>query len=872
MSAARHLNPDPVALVVARLEARGCEPKPTGSDSWEARCPAHEGTRRNLSVGRGDTGAALVHCHHEPGCELADVLAALDLKPADLFATERADQRTASTKGPRKGPGFVSAVAAAEWLAKKSRATSTWMWPYRDDNGRDVMAMIRLDDGDGGKTYRPVHRRADGWHFGDPDGPLPLYNLPVVRTAEVVVHVEGEKAADVATRLGLASTTTAHGAKSPGKTDLTPLAGKRVVIVPDHDEPGEAYALGLQRRMAKLDPRPTVSVVRLESLWKTEAEIAEGSDLAEWVSDGVPESWSTDQCRTAFMEAVEATAPVELDSLPRPEPKKKTVAASPGPRPAEVGNKPLIVCGSEDPSEGLKTWTPKALAALSAANHPTPSVYLRDGTLCRLRAKDDGGPPTIEIMGVDALRGALDRAACWGSEIQTKRGPSIAYGPPRLDLVKDVLAMPSYDTDAFPPLDAVAESPRFLPGGRLVMEPGYHREGRLFYSPSPDLAGLVVPEKPTSAQVAESVALLRDELLCDFPFADQASRANSVGLMLLPFVRLMIDGPTPLHHIEASTEGTGKGLLGKVLAMPSLGRDLASTPQKESEAEWRKAITSALMAGSTFVFWDNLANPRSWDGTPGPIDSGTLAAALTERVWRDRLLGGNTEVSIPIRSVFASSGNNVAWSLELKRRLVRHELMAPCENPSLRTGFRHDPLLVWAKAQRRVLTHACLILCRHWIAEGMPPGGQVMGSYESYARTIGGILMACGIEGFLANRKSLVEASPEAGAWSGLVEQWHRTHSTRLVSTADLWKLIRGDDAMSERFHDRLGEGSDNSQKTRLGKALEAQENRVWGGWRITRSTARVRNGVVLWRLRDPSESDPADEQETEATNGRPAF
>jgi hypothetical protein len=522
--------------------------------------------------------------------------------------------------------------------------------------------------------------------------------------------------------------------------------------------------------------------------------------------------------------------------------------------------KPRIICGFEDPEEGLKLWTPAALDSLAKANHPTPRTFQRGGVLSRIKVHDEGGPPTIEPLTPAALRGALDRAACWADVQITKKGSTLKFGPPRMDIVQDILALPSHNTESFPPIDLVVESPRFLPNGRLILKPGYSRPGRLFYAPPPELAGLDVPGRPTAKDVCDAVRLILDELLVDFPFANQASRANALAVALLPFVRLLIDGSTPDHHFTASTEGTGKGLCAAACAFPSLGRELDLHSQKEDEAEWRKALTSAFVAGGSHYFIDNMYNPLGWDDIPRDVDSGTLAMAWTTRYYSDRLLGGNKNARIKVLTVFMSSGNNVMFSRELKRRLVLIELVAPCENPSALTGFKHDPLLGWARENRLALTRACLLLCRHWIVEGMPAGDQVMGSFEVYARTMGGILGACGVEGFLANRPQAIARDAEADRWCGLVAEWHKVHQTGPVTTAELWKLIGENAALADSFSDLLGDGKPNSQKTKLGKALDRSEGRVWGDWRVTRCKAEARTGVALWRLRDPSL--PADEAE----------
>lgn len=516
---------------------------------------------------------------------------------------------------------------------------------------------------------------------------------------------------------------------------------------------------------------------------------------------------------------------------------------------------PEIVCGSEEQTEGLKTWTPKALEALKRRNQRYGYLFQRGGKLARLRQNDDDEPPVIELFALDSLRGELDRSACWGHEVFTKRGKEIRYGPPRSEIVRDIQALSELDQEAFPPLDQVVESPRFLPDGSLPLKEGYHRAGRFYYKPHPELAHLDVPKAPTVADVEQARGLLLDDLLVDFIFKTQASKANTIACMLLPFVRAMIDGPTPNHHFGASTEGTGKTLLATVAAYPSLFRELDLSPQKESEAEWRKALTSWFAKGASHVYIDNMYNPMGWDDMPLLVDSGTLAMAWTSRYYRDRLLGGNQEVRIKIQCVFMSSGNNVGFSRELIRRIVPIDLVTECENPSTRTGFKHDPLMSWVKENRRDLVRACLTLCQHWFAEGCPSGSQIMGSYEVYTRTMGGILDACGIDGFLRNRPRAVTRDMESDRWGALIEAWYNARQRSPISTGQLHEIIRENSELSEAFDDLLGDGGQISQKARLGKALQRHENRVWKGHRIVRVLGtRTANKTAVWKLQDPAD------------------
>src|SRR5262249_31109744 len=91
-----------------------------------------------------------------------------------------------------------------------------------------------------------------------------------------IFDFEGEKCTDLARDLGLPATTTAHGARLPHKTDLSPLAGKVIILVLDAGPAGEAYGTKLLTLLARLTPRPTVKVVRRPGL-------ADGADIEQWL-------------------------------------------------------------------------------------------------------------------------------------------------------------------------------------------------------------------------------------------------------------------------------------------------------------------------------------------------------------------------------------------------------------------------------------------------------------------------------------------------------------------------------------------------------------------------------------------------------------
>src|SRR6476659_2361881 len=110
--------------------------------------------------------------------------------------------------------------------------------------------------------------------------------MPELAGAQQIFVCEGEKACDLARKLGVVATTSAHGAQSPRRSDWSPLAGQSVVILPDHDVPGERYANAVVKILARQNPRPRVKIIRLTDLWRTSVPIPDGGDIAEWLEKG----------------------------------------------------------------------------------------------------------------------------------------------------------------------------------------------------------------------------------------------------------------------------------------------------------------------------------------------------------------------------------------------------------------------------------------------------------------------------------------------------------------------------------------------------------------------------------------------------------
>lgn len=305
------------------------------SNPKSIRCPFHDDSDPSAGIFRGDDGAWRFKCH---GCDAKgdylDIRQRIDGTPPidTVRATQHTQTKPRSTPtpapvaltGPTRSPGKAYPTQAdAEQAATygvQRQHDDTWaishLYTYPD--GFVVLRLEPHADGSdaGGKTFRPIHRHDAGWSMGDPPGKLPLYrrdDLPPESADGPVLVVEGEKAADAAASIGLNVVAASHGSKAADKTDWTPLHVRDVVVWPDHDANGQAFA----QRVAELVPGTRIMPVP--------DGLAEHDDIADWIDQH--DAQTPDELRdavTAMMAQAPAADPAQNELHP--------LTAGPSPR------------------------------------------------------------------------------------------------------------------------------------------------------------------------------------------------------------------------------------------------------------------------------------------------------------------------------------------------------------------------------------------------------------------------------------------------------------------------------------------------------------------------------------------------------------
>lgn len=485
--------------------------------------------------------------------------------------------------------------------------------------------------------------------------------------------------------------------------------------------------------------------------------------------------------------------------------------------------------------------TGEVLALIPGSHYLEPDKYLHvttdrfaetclammpDGLVCRrgglpgvLQGKR--GSMTFEPLEPSVTRILLDRhlRLAWLKEPDDGEAPIIVHKYAVRDHGEIFLAGARL-SEAVPTLDAVVHWPTLL-ADDTITPPGWGKSG-VYYDEPLSLEDYDTLEDPYTRE-----ALLRD-LLTDFPLASEADIEAFWALLLTPIVRVAIHGPAPLFLVSSPQERTGKTkLVELVLGMTIQGEPIPATQLGSNTEEHDKRLISLLLCGANIVHLDNLSEY---------LDSAPLASLLTSHQYQARILGRSSVVSLPNHMTMVATGNNPKLSGELANRSVHIRLQTTVEDPARRINFKHPDLPAFIRQERPRIVGALVGMVLDWIHEGKPPGNVVLGGFEAWASTVGGILA---LQAMRVGRKSQLlqdaagfvrDQDDRTADLRALVEAWatiggHEMKASELLSMAREREIFTWIDGHSQR-----------AENTSFGMVMVKAVGRIIGPWRIDRS------------------------------------
>ena len=489
---------------------------------------------------------------------------------------------------------------------------------------------------------------------------------------------------------------------------------------------------------------------------------------------------------------------------------------------------------SQDAGQMVRdTW--RAFAQARSSENEPQLYQGADGTLSLWRRNPDTWQPEIVSLSEASLRLVVQGNSYWCTTTKKKD-----------DWIETPATPPSYVLQSLlealdkplPKLRRVVGVPVFVRSGsgavRLLDRQGYDEDSGVYYAPSTD--PIVVPDYPTQADIDQALSLLLNDLLVDFPFADEASRSHALALMLLPYVRGIINGPTPFHLVDAPVQGSGKGLCVQAALMPYVGQDLSFTTETESGDEWRKRLLSLARQGAEYIWLDNITQQMDW---------AACAAALTSQSIKERLLGSNEVPSVPLRVVWAGTSNNASIGEDMIRRIVYIRLNwtdKNVEDPAKLgpASFKHPNLLRWLSTHRAAIVQACLVLCKAGLQRKAPSPAH-KNSFDEWSDVIGSILEGVGVKGFLAN-DSEISASADISVDTvyDLIQFIYESFGSKDFSAKDVVEALASNPMVLPT--------NIKSPAKYIGRLLSSARDRVIGGY-ILKLAKSARNTGHRWTV-----------------------
>jgi hypothetical protein len=420
---------------------------------------------------------------------------------------------------------------------------------------------------------------------------------------------------------------------------------------------------------------------------------------------------------------------------------------------APIEEKPEVKLGVD-----LHEQIQEAMKAL--AEHP--NLFQKDGKLVCIEQSPSTG---CELLRIDDTRTREMMSECADWMTYDKNEETYKKKTPPKMLAEHIVKRGGWS--CIKALRAVSAFPILDPSGHIQTKQGYDEHTKTFFSGSIDLN---IPKAPTLEDAKSAVAILSD-VVCDFPFVDDAHRSAWLAALLSPLSRFMHEGNIPLVVIQANDRRVGKSKLAAIISMIVTGKTPAIMTHVNNGEEERKRIGTILLAGYPVVLIDNVESQ---------FGGQNMNAVITGRVYIDRTLGKQAILRAENNATWIVNGKNMTLAPDMAQRCLHVRLQCNEEKPELRSGFKYSDLEAMVLDRRAELLAAALTVLRAYVLAGKPDQNvPSWGSFEPWSKLVRGALVWCGLPDPALTREELEEeADTELTFEIGLIEGWEELQGT----------------------------------------------------------------------------------------------
>jgi len=605
---------------------------------------------------------------------------------------------------------------------------------------------------------------------------------------------------------GVSAFTNSSGTmQNPGKEFdwLTPkIDGKEIRVLHDCDQPGQRGAEKWENWISRNCQKSTVKNILLPySLIDSK-----GKDIRDWINEGGNITEFERICQQSNEAVKKPSVSLEQGEYEVAEAVIDTLGKLKKPHQIFSRGSSLVQVISNDANDLSDQY-------LKAALLPASILRERIGQACDLIKGGNISTPPLWLVNAIKERGH------WGRKIKI--------------------------------LSSIVESPTIRPDGSVIQNHGYDQSTGLFFCPNSCFPK--VSENPT-IEDAKNAANDLLEVVQDFPFHEEIDRSGWLAMVLTMIGRTAIKGCCPMFAVSATTAGSGKTKLADLANIISTGRPIPKKSFPKNDAEMGKIITSVAIEAISSMLLDNI------DQTLG---GASLDACLTATSWSDRVLGTNTTTgSLPMRTIWVATGNNLKFGSDIARRVIPIKLSAMVENPEEREDFKVEDIISWTTENRPRLAIAALTILRAYFVAGCPkqPGGQ-FGSFENWSAVIRGSIVWCGLADPLKTRESAKADDTSGAILRGLIGGLIEVDQTGDGMTVREIVNALNDPANTNRFpsmREAVSEvatvrGSVDQKK--LGYSFRKYRGRIANGYRLMSGDSH--GGVKKWKIQPVETTTP---------------
>jgi hypothetical protein len=396
---------------------------------------------------------------------------------------------------------------------------------------------------------------------------------------------------------------------------------------------------------------------------------------------------------------------------------------------------------------------------LMDANVP---FYQRGGELVRpiirtVKAAHGQPTETAQLKPINSvyMRDTMCRHAHW-LRFNTKTSEWVQAKAP-MDVAGTLLARDGIWK--FKEILGVIACPTMRPDGSLLVKQGYDPATRLLLVEPPPMPA--IPDHPTREDALKALALLED-LLCESPFVNEASKSVALSGLITPVVRGAMP-VVPMHASSAPAAGTGKSFLWDMVAAISIGQRRIPVIAAGDEEETEKRLGGILLTGQPLISIDNVNRELKGE---------FLAQAIEQQFLDLRPLGASKIVRVEAGSttIFCTGNNILIAGADLWRRTIIARLDAEIEKPQLRQ-FKYNPIKSILDDRGKYIA-ACLTICRAYDVAGCPEMLPRLASFEAWSDMVRSALVWLGKADPVETMEDIRSDDPERELLGEVLQGW----------------------------------------------------------------------------------------------------